>query len=375
MSNLRKSISIVVISVLMVIVIGAIGIGINESMRKENVVTDDNVAKGQRIERESSSLKFLLSEDETEETTSELVAEIEEETTTEEVTEEVTTEPITEAVTESVTEETTAVEIEYRTESTYDIQIELGTYIVTQSGEPVTTQSEEDKRNKRIEMDKTEYYYTPDKELHQEKIQWLRNKYGDKFTCNGKEFVYDDYYSDFVVYEKRGNIHYMTSPSTSTIGYWYYKIRYYRVAEYLGYYGAEHPLYNNEEAFNYKYWIDSDIDEGRTVENAEGNNEAYLISLGWEKSSTEILDNWEFMSKEGVPVAVYESGYLNLYIMYPGSGDIEECRMTIEEYNEFINKYDFRVGEQTRHHTVAGMDWGKSSYKYVVVLGEKAAAE
>ncbi len=219
-----------------------------------------------------------------------------------------------------------------------------------------------------IQNDKKNYKWTPNESLHQKKVQWLREKYGDKFTCNGMEFVYEASYPDFIVNEKYCDVHLMTSATTSTIGYNYYKRRYYRVAEYLGYYGTDHALYNNADAFKYTYIIESGVDEGTTAPNAEATNEAYLLSSGWKRSErNEYLDNYEFISPVGVPAAVYESGYLKIYIKYSGDSEAKAYYFTIEEYNKFVTTHTWTVGSRTRQHYFSGQYVGTSQFKYLVV--------
>ncbi|MBQ2982110.1 MAG: hypothetical protein IJD58_08350 [Lachnospiraceae bacterium] len=228
------------------------------------------------------------------------------------------------------------------------------------------------------EWDKERYDCTPNEEIHKLKIQWLRDNYGDKFTCNGMEFTYDSSYADYIAIEKKNDVHLMTSKTTSIIGYDYYKRRYYRVAEYLGYYGTDHILYNNTEAFEYAHWIESGVDEGTTAPNAEAINEGYVKELGWTediKVSGE-YHFWDFISTEEVPVSIYEDGYLTINIKYPTDTKYNKYKFTIEEYNEFVAIHKWIVSSDTSYsgfgsassvEDAIAQGWTKNITKYLIV--------
>lgn len=347
----KNNIIIIVVAVL-TLVIGVVGI-MNPTKTKKSEL-ESQVMVEETIMKEDSTVG--------EEATTEETATVDEETTTEE---EVTTNQ------EKITEEetTTIAKIEVESVEEYETSIfHIGVTtvrVVTESGEEVTTAPQLSEEEQKILTDKTFYDRIPDIEINKKKIQWLRENYGDSFTCGGREFNYSSSYEDFVVKEKTGDIHIMTSTSTSTLGYNYINRRYYRVAEYLGYYGTDHALYGNEEAFEYMEYFVTDKDYGSTEPNVVAINEAYVKELGWtEKPADETANNWTLMTTEGVPVTINADGYIKIYILYPDT-ELDSYLFTIEEYKELVSTYKYYIRTRTSEHYFAGSYTGTSYTDYI----------
>lgn len=182
-----------------------------------------------------------------------------------------------------------------------------------------------------------------DEEITKEREEWLKENFGDKFTCNGMEFVYNKTYEKFCTTRKTSYLHLITSTTTSTIGY-NYQIEYYPfLADYLGYTGTDNrpAYYNNTKTFDYPRTLET----GSTVTDVESTNKAFLKQLGWEEPIPvgDEICGWDYISTDGVPITVERDGYLYIYIKYSADETYSEYSFTIEEYNEFIATHTWTV--------------------------------
>lgn len=264
---------------------------------------------------------------------------------------------------------------------------------VTSTNEPTTTQkvvTEEEKLEKLLQYDKEDLTYIDnhsssscdenDTIVLNAKNKWIKENFGTSFTHNSIEFAWDEANQAYYWIDYYDEIHYMTSTTTSMTGYYYRNKYAFRIADYLGFYGTDYELYHNEKAFNHDIMMISEINQGdkMTVDNPYDNNLAYLKQLGWVED-VEVdgeYHHWDLISAEGIPVKVYQDGYLQIYIKYPTDTDYEKYEFTIEEYNEFVATHIWRVSSDTRYsgfgsassvEDAIAQGWTKNITKYLIV--------
>ncbi len=222
-------------------------------------------------------------------------------------------------------------------------------------------------------QDKLNYENVPDMDIHRKKIQWVRENYGDTITCEDIVFIYDEATSDYVMRDYITKYHVMTSQSTSVVKYMF-ETRY-RLPEYLGYYGTEHPLYNSVGALNYManlYYEE--------ITNAQEITENYLLQLGFTSEipqdekykdfwSSQRVEGVEFWSPEGVPISFVDyDGFIQLYVSYPDNREALPYDFTIEEYNEFVATYtSFEVREFSYWESWMGGEYQERIQKYIYI--------
>lgn len=246
--------------------------------------------------------------------------------------------------------------------------------------------SEEEKLAQQLKWDKGSYgkdYYqeenqtiyihrTKDDIVMQTKNAWIKENFGTSFTYNGYEFGWDETNQIYYWVYKYGNIHYMTSTSTSILGQYYRNFYSYRIADYLGFYGTDFVGYQNEVSLNDEIFIWDGVEEKMTVENPKANNVTYLKQLGW----TDVVEDdgvdrwWDYESPEGVAAYVGENGYIRIYVKYPEDEKESLCDFTIEEYNDLINNTNWTVRSQSGKFGWAGedqADWDPFIKRYVVI--------
>lgn len=278
--------------------------------------------------------------------------------------------------------------IDWNAKDTSFVGPSFGEEVVITSPQPTTQAplSEEEKLAQELKWDKgsfgKDYYQDENKTMYlhrskddvvmQTKNAWIKENFGTSFTYNGYEFGWDETNQIYYWIYKYGNIHYMTSTSTSILGQYYRNFYSYRIADYLGFYGTDYVGYHNEEALNDEIIMWSNVEEKMTVENPEANNVAYLKQLGW----TEVVEDdgidrwWEYTTPEGIGAYVYEDGYINIYVRYPEDTKENLCKFTIEEYNDLINNTNWTVHSQSGKFGWAGEDqseWEPFIKKYVVI--------
>jgi len=218
-----------------------------------------------------------------------------------------------------------------------------------------------------FEKDKGTTHLEPTAEVKAAKVKWLRENYGDNFVCNDIEFVYKADIDDFIGKVGYNKLHYMTSTSTSKLGETYYERGYYRVADYLGFYGTDHELYNSKWAFLYKY--NDEQERIYTIENQVANNESYFVQLGWEKNVPKdgIYNNWMYTTTEGLPIGIDEYGFITMNIKLENEDDYSKHTYTIEEYNEFVQNNTWEIRGESRYSYIEGAYVGSGFIKYVEV--------
>lgn len=268
-------------------------------------------------------------------------------------------------------------------------EIVTGNYeevIITNQPTTEAVLSEEDKLAQQLKWDKGSYgknYYqeenktiyinrTKDDIVMQTKNAWIKENFGTSFTYNGYEFGWDETNQLYYWVYKYGNIHYMTSISTSILGQYYRNFYSYRIADYLGFHGTDYIGYHNEESLKDEIFILDGMEEKMTVENPEANNVAYLKQLGW----TDVVEDdgvdrwWEYESPEGVPAYVWEDGYIAVYVRYPEDSKENLCEFTIEEYNDLINNTNWTIHSQSGKFGWGDEDqseWEPFIKKYLVI--------
>ena len=235
--------------------------------------------------------------------------------------------------------------------------------VITHREEPATKAPVKLTLEDRLEMDKGSYengYYKDDKgtmiyinrqrddDVMQAKNKWIKENFGTSFTHNGIEFMWDDKENAFYRIEQYGNIHYMTSTTTSIEGKYLRKSYSYRIADYLGFYGLDFALYNNEAAFNYEIFIWEGRELGMNVSEPYINNLAYLKELGWTEVIEEgdVSKDWKLESPEGVPAKIMTNGDIAIYVKRPDASKETLEYFTIEEYNKFISNNNWIVSSR-----------------------------
>ena len=241
----------------------------------------------------------------------------------------------------------------------------------TETVKPVEVSLEELK-----ERDK-EYYkngwYTCDDKVLKAKNEWIKNNFGTSFTQNGIDFVWDsDKELYYWVYKYR-KIHYMTGTDTYTTE-WYYRNFYsYRIADYLGFYGKDFILYQNQDAleeFEVHVWLDDCY--GATVTDQVENNDFYLKQLGWVETEPAEKGTkfWKYETPEGIPASIASDGFISIYIKDSTKDYSVKHYFTIDEYNEFVRSNTWTVHTDYSYVGFAGTstdDWNLVIEKYIVV--------
>lgn len=378
--NKKKKIIIIVSVIAGVILIGLTVLGVikliegGKKIAKEVDKFAENIEENKPVIDLGDKIDEIVSnvsdgEEETEKITEKI---------TEEATEEFT-EPETEAPTEPVTEAPT----EAPTSPEYDYTFEE--VIITIQPTTKAPLSEEEKLAQQFKWDKgsfgTDFYQegntsifinrSKDDAVMQAKNAWIKENFGTSFTYNGYEFGWSETNQVYYWVYKYGNIHYMTSTSTSILGQYYRNFYSYRIADYLGFYGTDFVGYQNEASLNDEIFIWQDREEKMSVENPEANNVAYLKQLGWtEAVEDDGVDRmWEYESPEGVSAYVWDDGYIAIYVKYPEDEKENLCYFTIEEYNELVNNTNWTVHSQSGKFGWGDdpSDWKPFIKRYLVI--------
>lgn len=298
---------------------------------------------------------------------------------------------------ESTEKETQTEDAEPETEVVTDETLETETVVTENEAmteiqtEPVTTvpQSQKPPLERLLEIDKGSYATgsykdangtiiynnrSKDDQVMQEKNKWIKENFGTSFTYSDIEFRWCEEQQTYYWIYKYGNIHFMTSTSTSMIGYYYRNFYSFRIADYLGFYGTDFALYKNQEALEDEIFIPeiSYRDAKMTVEDPCGNNVEYLKQLGWTDVVKEdnVTKMWSYESPEGVPAYVWEDGYIAIYVKYPEAEKEELCYFTIEEYNELINNKTWTVCSRNGSRGFEGEpqeEWEKYIKRYLKI--------
>ncbi len=240
-------------------------------------------------------------------------------------------------------------------------------------GERETTKTEQEKFEMSIENDKKYWeeskgtVYT-DSELYKQKVQWIRDNFGDTVTCDNVTYTYDPEYSEYTTHNLKDKIHVMTSPSTSKVDNLYYVVRYSRLADYLGYYGTSFGAYKNPKAlmapFTNDFGVLRSADPGFISK-----NRVYLEKLGWKKptATEEGFPDWEYDTPEGIPTGIDNDGYIYIRILYSQESEIKFCKFTIEEYNQFVATHTWSVRSYVKSVGWAGEELTDRVVKYIYV--------
>ncbi|MGN0374978.1 MAG: hypothetical protein ACI4EN_05705 [Butyrivibrio sp.] len=175
-----------------------------------------------------------------------------------------------------------------------------------------------------------------DSEVMKAKNAWIKDNFGTAFKYNGIEFGWDSANEAYYWVYKYGKIHYMTSTSTSMEGQYYRNFYAYRIADYLGFYGKDFALYNNQDALMQDEFFVGMQDTKMTVDDPVGNNISYLKQLGWVEAEEQddVEKYWSYESPEGVPAYIRSDGTIAVYIKFPEDDKDKVYSFTIEEYNE-----------------------------------------
>ncbi len=207
------------------------------------------------------------------------------------------------------------------------------------------------------------------------KNDWIKNNYGTQFSFNGLKFFWDNEHQYYYYEKLYGDIHYMTSTTSSIKGYYVNNYYSYRLADYLGFYGTDYTMYKNEKALDDGIWqLNQNFhnEDKTTVGDPYKNNLAYLKQLGWTEviNDTDISQNWSIMSPEGIPSYISSSGHITIYIKYEGDKIEKSYKFTIEEYNDFIKNTRWEVCTRSGSRGLEGTDpstWQKYISKYLVI--------
>lgn len=207
------------------------------------------------------------------------------------------------------------------------------------------------------------------------KNEWIEKNYGTQFEFNGIKFFLNKEQQYYYYEQLYGDIHYMTSTSTSIKGYYIKNYYSYRLADYLGFYGTDYALYMNEEALDDGIWeLNQSLgrEDKMTVDKPYNNNLAYLKQLGWVEVAKEdgITKDWSLESPEGIPARISSSGHISIWIKYEGDEREKTYEFTIEEYNDFVKNKNWKVSTRSGSRGLEGTDpskWDKYIRKYLVI--------
>lgn len=269
-----------------------------------------------------------------------------------------------------------------------------GTIIIagTSSNEPMTTAPKVPTEEERLEMllqyDKEDlagmvvsYSFKCNEDqllVLKAKNNWIKENFGTSFTHNGIEFGWDEVNQTYYMVNYYGEIHHMTSTSTSICGKFYRHVYAYKIADYLGFYGTDYEFYHNMNAFNIDMTLSDDIytEEKKTVEGSLENNFNYLQQLGWTEvdESDGVSRHWSFESPEGIPAFFSytpdKEGFITIYIKYPEDEEEKEYEFTIEEYNDLVNNSNWKICSKSGKVGWAFEDpanWTPYIRKYLVI--------
>lgn len=270
--------------------------------------------------------------------------------------------------------------IEYDYMKTTNANLEKGVAVLMPdgTGRYFDSMTEEEKREYFAYVDKA-CFATKNIGASDAKVQWIRDNYGDCFKVAGINFVYDEASNNYVSNIIQAELHYIIDGSTYEIGTAYYQYCYYKLADYLGYYGTDCIQYGNDAAFNYFYIL---YENGpmQTHENVYEHNIEFFINLGCERyvGDEEKRYAYDFITPEGVPIKIDENGFILYWIQYSDQDSYSMVRHTLSEYYEFVASYrwSYTIRNVTSSATIvdeygsiidSSADLGSTEYKILLV--------
>lgn len=212
-------------------------------------------------------------------------------------------------------------------------------------------------------------YYSD--EIMAAKNKWIKENFGTSFTFNGIEFKWSEENQLYFWVQIERKLYYMTSTTTYRDEYCCHEYYSYRIADYLGFYGTDSARYLSEDSLYDRIMLWNYDPYFATVTDICENNLKYLLQLGWTQVYDEgdVEKDWSLESPEGVPANLCGDGRIALYMVYPGEKETTYY-FTINEFNEFLNNNEWRIGTRTGARGwafEAEEDLQKYIRKYVIV--------